>query len=60
MVTQFASYRNLRNLIDHSKNLSLEEIMNYLIMILIGLNYLHTNDIAHRDMNPRKILVDLI
>lgn len=29
-------------------------------MILIGLNYLHTNDIVHRDMNPRNILVDLI
>jgi serine/threonine protein kinase len=34
--------------------------MNYFIMILIGLKYLHGNEIMHRDLHPTNILVDKI
>ncbi len=34
--------------------------MNYFLMILIVLNYLHQNDIMHRDLNPRNILVQVL
>jgi serine/threonine protein kinase len=29
-------------------------------MILISLNYLHTNGIMHRDLHPRNILVEIL
>jgi serine/threonine protein kinase len=35
-------------------------MMNYLIMMLIGLQYLQVNNVMHRDLNPRNILVDVL
>jgi serine/threonine protein kinase len=34
--------------------------MNFFLMILISLNYLHKKGIMHRDFHPRNILVDLL
>jgi serine/threonine protein kinase len=34
--------------------------MNFLVMILLSLNYLHTKGIIQRDLHPRNILIDVI
>jgi len=43
---------------DKKIKLSEDEAMEYFTMILLGLNYLHNNNIVHRDMKPLNILVD--
>ena len=40
------------------KALSEDEVMNYFTMILIGLHYLHSKQITHRDLKPDNILVE--
>lgn len=34
--------------------------MNYFVMILLGIDYLHSHDIMHRDLSPRNVLVDVL
>lgn len=43
-----------------NKPFSEEEAMDYFIMILIGLHYLHKQNIYHRDLKPANILVDFL
>jgi len=60
IVTSYASGGNLKDIIEKSVNFTFEEIMNYFLMILLSLHYLHTKDIMHRDLNPRNVLVDVL
>jgi serine/threonine protein kinase len=42
------------------KVFSEEELMNYLVMMLIGLQYLEVNNVMHRDLKPDNILIDIL
>jgi len=37
-----------------------DEAMRYFLMILIGLQYLHSKGIIHRDLKPMHILIDTL
>ena len=37
-----------------------EEAMYYFMMILIGVDYLHSKDIFHRDLKPENILIEIL
>lgn len=42
------------------KEFTEEELMNFLTMMLIGLQYLQVNDVMHRDLKPENILIDTL
>ncbi len=57
---QFVSGGNLRELMKKQKEFTEEELMNFLTMMLIGLQYLQVNDVMHRDLKPENILIDTL
>ena len=58
IVTELASCGNLEDLEKKQINFTEDEAMNYFTMILIGLHYLHKNNIAHRDLTPANIFIN--
>ncbi|CAG9334993.1 unnamed protein product [Blepharisma stoltei] len=58
LIRDFSNGRPLRELIN-VRFQPLEEslIWNYLIQICLGIEYLHTNDIEHHDLNPDVVFV---
>lgn len=54
---EYFESRNLRSVIKEN-NLSIEEKVNLIEQIFLGLNFAHKNQIIHRDIKPENILID--
>ena len=58
IVTKFASGGNFENFLIEKKKFSEEEALEYITMILLGLDFLHSKNIYHRDLKPANIVID--
>ena len=58
IVTKFASGGDFENFMKKKGQFSEEEAMGYFVMILLGLDFLHSKNIFHRDLKPANILID--
>ena len=57
IVTKLASGGDLEKYM-RNKIFSEDESMSYFAMILLGLDFLHSKNIFHRDLKPGNILID--
>ena len=58
IVTKLASDGDFDKLMKAKENFTEVEALEYFTMILISLDFLHSNNIIHRDLKPENILVD--
>ncbi len=59
LVTEYCEGGTLRDLIDGSIALNMEQKLKLIIDILAGLSYTHLQGIIHRDLKPENILLSL-
>ena len=59
IVTTFCEGGDIYNKIQNQKGeyFSEEQILNWLVQILLALDYIHKNDIIHRDIKPQNIFI---
>jgi eukaryotic-like serine/threonine-protein kinase len=49
--------RELQNLIEEGRHLSVDEALNIAIQVAVGLGYAHEHGVVHRDIKPSNIMV---
>ena len=59
IVTTFCEGGDIYNKIQNQKGeyFTEEQILNWMVQILLGLDYIHKNDIIHRDIKPQNIFI---
>ena len=59
IVTTFCEGGDIYNKIQNQKGeyFNEEQILNWLVQILLGLDYIHKNNIIHRDIKPQNIFI---
>ena len=59
IVTTFCEGGDIYNKIQNQKGeyFSEEQILNWMVQILLGLDYIHKKDIIHRDIKPQNIFI---
>jgi eukaryotic-like serine/threonine-protein kinase len=57
LVTEFVDGKSLRELIESSAPLPIDQTLDLIRKIADGMAYCHTNDVIHRDLKPENIFV---
>ena len=58
IVTKFASGGDLEKYMRTKKEFTEDEALEFFAMILLGLDFLHSKNIFHRDLKPGNIFID--
>jgi serine/threonine protein kinase len=57
-VTKYYPGGNLTKILRSSNEISEKLALKYFVMILLGVEFLHSKDILHRDLKPENIVID--
>ena len=57
IVTKYASGGDFEKFMRKQQNITEEEALEYFAMILLGLDFLHSKNIFHRDLKPGNIFI---
>jgi serine/threonine protein kinase len=57
-VTKYYPGGNLTKILRSSHEISEKLALKYFVMILLGVQFLHSKDILHRDLKPENIVID--
>ncbi len=57
-MTKFASGGDFEKFMRKQQKFSEDEALEYFVMILLGLDFLHSKNIFHRDLKPGNIFIN--